>query len=66
MKTLVKEIRTRRGWSQAELSKRSCVPQPVISEIETEGTADPKLSTMFKLATALKCTVDDLIDDETA
>ena len=61
-------MRTRRGWNQQELSERSGVPQPMISEIETGAVAAPQITTMYKLAVALRCTVDDLIreDDRTA
>lgn len=64
MQILLKEYRTKRGLSQADLSKRSTVPQPVISEIETGGVKSPQIDTLFKLARALRCTVDDLIQEE--
>lgn len=66
MKIRLQEMRLRRGWNQRELSERSTVPQPMISEIETGTVPNPQINTMYKLARALKCTVDDLIDEETA
>ncbi len=64
MKTNLKEIRTKRAMTQAELSARSGVPQPVICEIETGKTADPAGSTLYKLSRALRCTMEDLIQEE--
>ena len=66
MQILLKEYRTKRGLSQADLSKRSTVPQPMISEIETGSVKSPQIDTLFKLARALRCTVDDLIVWESA
>jgi len=66
MQTRVKEMRIRRNMTQAELSARSGVPQPVICEIETGKTADPAGSTLYKLARALRCAMEDLIQEETA
>lgn len=64
MKIRLQEMRLRRGWNQRELSERSTVPQPMISEIETGTVPNPQINTMYKLATALKCTVDDLIEPD--
>ena len=64
MKILVEEYRKRRKLNQAQLAKLSGVPQPMISMIETEAVPNPTVGTLWKLAKALKCTVDDLIEDE--
>lgn len=64
MESKLKEIRTRRGMTQAELSARSGVPQPVICEIETGKTADPASSTLYKLARSLRCAMEDLMQEE--
>ena len=64
MKILLEEYRRKRKLNQAELSKLSSVPQPMISEIENEIVKNPTVGTMYKLARALRCTVDDLIDDD--
>ena len=66
MKILVEEYRKRRKLNQAQLSKISGVPQPMISMIETGSVPNPTICTMSRLANALRCTVDDLIvTDET-
>lgn len=64
MESRLKEMRTERGMTQAELSACSGVPQPVICEIETGKTADPAGSTLYKLAHALRCAMEDLIREE--
>jgi len=64
MQFLLREYRTKRGMSQVELSERSGVPQPMISEIETGSVKAPQVPTLYALARALRCTVDDLIKEE--
>ena len=65
MRILLEEYRLKRKLNQVELSKLSGVPQPMISMIETGTVPNPTIGTMHKLSNALKCTVDDLIDEET-
>ena len=64
MKIKLEDYRLRRGLNQAQLGKRSGVPQGMISDIEAGKITAPRVDTMHKLATALKCTVDDLIEDD--
>lgn len=64
MKVLLETMRKRRNLNQRELSDRSGVPQPMISEIERGIVRNPQIGTMYKLAVALKCTVDDLIETD--
>ena len=64
MKVLLESMRKRRNLNQRELSDRSGVPQPMISEIERGIVQNPQINTMYKLARALKCTVDDLIESD--
>lgn len=63
MKILLEEFRKKRKLNQAELSKLSGVPQPMISEIENEIVKNPTVGTMYKLARALRCLVDDLVEE---
>ena len=63
MKVLLETMRKRRNLNQRELSERSGVPQPMISEIERGIVRNPQIGTMYKLAKALKCTIDDLIEN---
>lgn len=64
MKIRLEEIRTKRKLNQRELSDASGVPQPMISDIESGNVKNPTIKTLYKLSSALKCTVDDLIVDE--
>lgn len=64
MKVDLKTMRIKRGLSQADLSRKSSVPQPMISEIESGVAKYPQINTLFKLASALRCSVDDLITEE--
>jgi transcriptional regulator with XRE-family HTH domain len=56
------EWRRKRGLSQRELARVSGVGHITIARIET-GVFDPRLSTLRRLAKALKVKLADLIDD---
>lgn len=64
MKILVEEYRKKRKLTQAQLAKLSGVPQPMISMIESKSVPNPTIGTIYKLASAMKCTTDDLIEEE--
>ncbi len=66
MKILVEEYRKKRKLTQAQLAKLSGVPQPMISMIESKSVPNPTIGTIYKLASAMKCTTDDLIEEEPA
>lgn len=56
----VRERRIALGLDQAELSKRSDIVQPTISDIETGRIRFPNDRLRLALATALECEVADL------
>jgi len=60
----VKELREALGISQNELARRSGVRQATISDIEAEKTTQPWIGTIVKLAAALGCKVEELLEDE--
>ena len=64
MRVNLEAMRKRRNLNQRELADRSGVPQPMISMIERGVVPNPQINTMHKLAVALKCTVDDLIEED--
>jgi len=64
MKIKLEEFRNKRMMNQRELSDASGVPQPMISDIENENVKNPTIKTMYRLATALRCLVDDLIEKD--
>ena len=51
----IEELRAARNWSQAELARRSGIPQATISRIEARKTAGISFDTLEKLAYALGC-----------
>lgn len=59
--TKLKQRRKAAGWSQRELSRRSDVSQMAISNIESGKRPNPQIFTIYKLASALSCSIDDLI-----
>ena len=66
MKLKLEEYRKKRKLTQAQLAKLSGVPQPMISMIESKSVPNPTIGTIYKLASAMKCTTDDLIEEEPA
>ena len=59
----LKEIREKRGLSQAELSRLSGVNASTIGMLEAGAREYPRLDTAQKLANALHCRLDDLQPD---
>lgn len=60
--TSLKSIRLRAGLSQKKLAELVQTSQPHIAKIES-GKADPQLSTLKKLATALNVSLADLVEE---
>ncbi len=61
---ILQKMRERRKMTQEELSQASGIKQQTISAIESGKNKYPRVDTLYALAKALKCTVDDLIVDE--
>jgi transcriptional regulator with XRE-family HTH domain len=57
----LKALREARGMTQADLAKRAKVSAGYIARLETLRH-DPKLSTLVKIANALKVTVSQLVE----
>ena len=62
MKNKLRELRSERNWSQAELADRAGVSRQTINAIET-GKYDPSLPLAFTLARIFKLTIEDVFDD---
>lgn len=62
----ITEIREVKGWSQAELARRSGVPQPTISRLESGKTRTIDLDNLENLADALGVDAGYLIVHERA
>ena len=56
----IKDARTRRGLTQAQLARALGVQQNVVARLEDGGRADPRLSTVLAIAQALGMSVDTL------
>ena len=65
MRERLAQMMQKRGIvSQTELARISGVPQPMICNILTGYTKNPRVDTVTKLARALRCAVEDLYSDE--
>ena len=59
MKNILRELRTERGWSQADLADRLEVSRQTINAIET-GRYDPSLPLAFKISRQFKLKIEDI------
>ena len=63
MKNEVRDLRTRRGWSQGELGERLHVSRQTVNAIET-GKYDPSLPLAFKIARLFGLAIEDVFDPD--
>jgi putative transcriptional regulator len=63
MKNRIRELRTVKGWSQADLAERLTVSRQTVNAIETERY-DPGLPLAFKLARLFGQPIEALFDPE--
>jgi putative transcriptional regulator len=61
VKNSVRELRSERNWSQAELAERAGVSRQTINAIET-GKYDPSLPLAFTLARIFKLKIEEMFD----
>lgn len=61
--SILYEMRKKQQLTQQELAAISGVSQQVISDIEIGRRRSHRIRTLLKLSRALKCTVDDLIEE---
>ncbi|MEK4433098.1 helix-turn-helix transcriptional regulator [Paenibacillus sp. FSL M7-0802] len=59
----LKKKRKEKGWTQLELSEKSGVPQPTISQIEKGNRKYPTHENIRKLAKALEVDIRELEDE---
>jgi putative transcriptional regulator len=62
MNNRVKELRTARAWSQAELGERLAVSRQAVNAIEN-GKHDPSLSLAFRIAQLFEQPVEAIFDE---
>ena len=59
MQNTIKDLRTRRGWSQADLASRLGVSRQTVNAFET-GRSEPSLQTALRLAWLFDTAIEDL------
>ena len=62
MKNRLKELRTERGWSKAELAERLDVSRQSVNAIETDKY-DPSLPLAFKIARLFGRPIEAIFED---
>ena len=63
MNNQLRELRTRQGWSQAELATRLEVSRQTVNAIET-GRYDPSLPLAFKIARAFQMPIESIFNPD--
>jgi len=64
MKNRLRELRTARGWSQAELGERLDVSRQTINALEKEKY-DPSLPLAFKIAALFELRIEEIFEPGT-
>ena len=62
VKYKIKERREKLGMSQSELIKKTGISRAQISALENGNEIDVRISTLSKVASALKCSVTSLFE----
>ena len=65
MKNCLRELRSREGWSQAELAARLSVSRQTVNALEV-GKYDPSLPLAFRVARLFRCAIEDIFEDDQA
>ncbi|ALO46181.1 helix-turn-helix domain-containing protein [Pseudohongiella spirulinae] len=60
----LRRLRREKNLTQAELADMTGIKHGHISTMETSDSADPKLSTVYKLLNALECSPNSLLQDQ--
>jgi putative transcriptional regulator len=59
MNNCLRDLRSERGWSQAELADQLNVSRQTVNALET-GRYDPSLPLAFQIAKLFKCQIEDV------
>ncbi|WP_428607651.1 helix-turn-helix domain-containing protein [Sedimenticola sp.] len=59
----IREIRARRKITQQQLADSANIPRATLATIEKDES-NPSLAAVYKIAVALNCTIDDLLEKE--
>jgi putative transcriptional regulator len=63
VKNRIRDLRTAKGWSQADLADRLDVSRQSVNAVET-GKFDPSLPLAFRIARLFGKKIEDVFDDE--
>lgn len=63
MKNRLRELRAKKGWSQAELADRLEVSRQSVNALET-GKYDPSLPLAFRLGRLFGMRIEDIFEDK--
>ena len=63
MRNSLRELRTKREWSQGDLAEQLGVSRQSINAIET-GKYDPSLPLAFKIARLFGLSIEEIFDDQ--
>ena len=63
MKNRLRELRAKKGWSQAELADRLEVSRQSVNAIET-GKYDPSLPLAFRLGRLFGMRIEEMFEEE--
>ena len=61
MKNVLKDLRTKRGWSQSEISEKLGISRQSVHAIES-GKSDPSLALAFRIAGLFDLTVEQIFE----
>lgn len=59
MKNLLRDLRSKRGWSQADLAEKLNVSRQTVNALET-GRYDPSLPLAFSIARLFKLSIEEI------
>jgi len=62
LKTVLKQLRKDRGWSQAKLAEEADVTNAYIAQLETGKKKNPSLDVLKRLARALGVPMGELLE----
>ena len=63
---LINKLKKEKGWTNEKLAEKSGVPKATIDKITSGSTTNPNFDTVWALAEALGCSVDDFKQKEKA
>ncbi len=63
MRNIIRELRSERGWTQADLAARLEVSRQTVNSLE-KGRYDPSLPLAFRVARVLEKTIEEIFTDE--